>query len=648
MNHSLIKVLLIEDNPGDARLLQELLAEVTLIQFQLHHVDRLRQGIDLLKTESFDVILLDLSLPDSQELATFIALHQQVPGIPIVVITGLNDETLALRAVHEGAQDYLLKGQLTSDLLTRAIRYAIERHQAEQKIREQAALLDVATDAILLRDWEGQILFWNKGAERIYGWKAETVLGKKANELLYQQPLKQFEEAQKILIETGEWQGELNHVTSEGRSIIVSSRWVLLYDDHQKPKSVLIVSTDITEKKLLEAQFLRAQRMESIGTLASGIAHDLNNILTPVLAVSQLLQMKLSTIDERDQELLAIVATNARRGAALVKQVLSFARGAEGKHTILQIKHLLWEVQQIIQETFPKSIAVQTSLPENLWVITGEPTQLHQVLMNLCINARDAMPDGGVLKITATNCVLDESYTQMNLEAKVGSYLMITIGDTGIGMSPETIDRIFEPFFTTKEIGQGTGLGLSTALGIIKSHGGFIDVKSAIGQGTQFKIYLPAVNAAEQPENQDYGIPMGENELILIVDDEAAIREISRVSLESFNYRVLSASDGIEAITIYAQHKHEISLAIVDIMMPSLDGAVTIRTLQKINPKIKIIAVSGLMSNSQLNANSIAGTHRFLAKPYTAKDLLVAVHQALHAKTANPLQAIENIAGDRG
>lgn len=215
-------------------------------------------------------------------------------------------------------------------------------------------------------------------------------------------------------------------------------------------------------------------------------------------------------------------------------------------------------------------------------------------------------------------------------------------------MSPETIDRIFEPFFTTKEIGQGTGLGLSTALGIIKSHGGFIDVKSAIGQGTQFKIYLPAVNAAEQPENQDYGIPMGENELILIVDDEAAIREISRVSLESFNYRVLSASDGIEAITIYAQHKHEISLAIVDIMMPSLDGAVTIRTLQKINPKIKIIAVSGLMSNSQLNANSIAGTHRFLAKPYTAKDLLVAVHQALHAKTANPLQAIENIAGDRG
>ncbi|HEY9696079.1 MAG TPA: response regulator [Trichocoleus sp.] len=648
MNHSLIKVLLIEDNPGDARLLQELLAEVTLIQFQLHHVDRLRQGINLLKTESFDVILLDLSLPDSQELATFIALHQQVPGIPIVVITGLNDETLALRAVHEGAQDYLLKGQLTSDLLTRAIRYAIERHQAEQKIREQAALLDVATDAILLRDWEGQILFWNKGAERIYGWKAETVLGKKANELLYQQPLKQFEEAQKILIETGEWQGELNHVTSEGRSIIVSSRWVLLYDDHQKPKSVLIVSTDITEKKLLEAQFLRAQRMESIGTLASGIAHDLNNILTPVLAVSQLLQMKLSTIDERDQELLAIVATNARRGAALVKQVLSFARGAEGKHTILQIKHLLWEVQQIIQETFPKSIAVQTSLPENLWVITGEPTQLHQVLMNLCINARDAMPDGGVLKITATNCVLDESYTQMNLEAKVGSYLMITIGDTGIGMSPETIDRIFEPFFTTKEIGQGTGLGLSTALGIIKSHGGFIDVKSAIGQGTQFKIYLPAVNAAEQPENQDYGIPMGENELILIVDDEAAIREISRVSLESFNYRVLSASDGIEAITIYAQHKHEISLAIVDIMMPSLDGAVTIRTLQKINPKIKIIAVSGLMSNSQLNANSIAGTHRFLAKPYTAKDLLVAVHQALHAKTANPLQAIENIAGDRG
>lgn len=642
MNNALIKVLLIEDNPGDARLLEELLTEVSFVQFDFHHADRLRQGIELVKTETFDIILLDLSLPDSQELATFIALHQQAPGIPIVVITGLDDETLALRAVHEGAQDYLLKGQVTTELLVRSIRYAIERHRTEQKIREQAALLDVATDAILLRDWEDKILFWNQGAERLYGWKAEMVLGKKASELLYVQPPRQVEEAQKILIETGEWQGELNQITQDGRSIIVSSRWVLLYDDHQKPKSVLVVSTDITEKKLLEAQFLRAQRMESIGTLASGIAHDLNNILTPVLAVSQLLQIKLSTIDQRDQELLNIVATNARRGAALVKQVLSFARGVEGKHTSLQIKHVLWEVQQIIQETFPKSITLQTSIPENLWIVTGEPTQLHQVFMNLCINARDAMPEGGVLRITATNCSIDESYTQMNLDARVGSYLVITISDTGIGMSPETIDRIFEPFFTTKEIGQGTGLGLSTAIGIIKSHGGFIDVKSVVGQGTQFKIYLPAMNAAEIPENQDHEIPMGENEMILVVDDEAAIREISKVSLETHNYRVLTANDGIEAITIYAQHKYEIDLAIVDIMMPSLDGAVTIRTLQKINPKIKIIAVSGLMSNSQLNTNSISGINLFLPKPYTAKELVTAVYQALHSKTVNPMQAIEN------
>ena len=642
MNNALIKVLLIEDNPGDARLLQELLTEVSFIQFEFHQADRLRQGIELVKTQSFDVILLDLSLPDSQELATFIALHQQAPGIPIVVITGLDDETLALRAVHEGAQDYLLKGQVTTELLVRSIRYAIERHRTEQKIREQAALLDVATDAILLRDWDDKILFWNQGAERLYGWKAEMVLGKKARELLYVQPLQQIEEAQRILLETGEWQGELNQITQDGRSIIVSSRWVLLYDDHQKPKSVLVVSTDITEKKLLEAQFLRAQRMESIGTLASGIAHDLNNILTPVLAVSQLLQIKLSTIDQRDQELLNIVATNARRGAALVKQVLSFARGVEGKHTSLQIKHVLWEVQQIIQETFPKSITLQTSIPENLWIVTGEPTQLHQVFMNLCINARDAMPEGGLLRITATNCSIDESYTQMNLDARVGSYLMITISDTGTGMPPEMIDRIFEPFFTTKEIGQGTGLGLSTAIGIIKSHGGFIDVKSVIGQGTQFKIYLPAVNAAESPEDKDQEIPMGENEMILVVDDESAIREISKVSLESHNYRVLTASDGIEAITIYAQHKYEIDLAIVDIMMPSLDGAVTIRTLQKINPKIKIIAVSGLMSNSQLNTNSISGINLFLSKPYTAKELITAVHQALHSKTVNPTQAIEN------
>lgn len=640
MNDSLIKILLVEDNPGDARLLQELLGEVTVsitVEFQLEQVDRLHQGIDRLKTDPFDVVLLDLFLPDSQEIATFIHLHDQIPDVPIVVITGLNDENLALRAVQAGAQDYLLKGQVTSDVLVRSIRYAIERHRTDQKIREQAALLDVATDAISLQDLDSRILFWNKGAERIYGWKAEAIVGRKASNLLYPQSLSQYQKAKAILTKTGEWQGELNHITQEGRSIVVASRWSLLLDANQQPKSVLVVSTDITEKKNLETQFLRAQRMESLGTLASGIAHDLNNILTPVLAVSQLLQMKLSALDQREQELLNIVETNARRGASLVKQVLSFARGAEGTHTILQVKHLLREVHQIIQETFPKSIEVQIQTEDDLWVVAGDPTQIHQIFMNLCINARDAMPNGGILKITAENCLIDEPSAQLNLDAKVGFYLVVTVSDTGMGIPPEIIDRIFEPFFTTKEMGQGTGLGLSTVVGIVKSHGGFINVTSTVGKGTQFKLFLPAVHSMETLEVEVSSTLFGDNELLMVVDDEASIREISRTALEAYRYQVLTANDGIEAIALQAQHKDEIKLAIVDMMMPSMDGATAIRVLRKINPHIKIIAVSGLLPKSQLQPNCASEIDIFLSKPYTVQELVSAVHKTLDHDLSNPI-----------
>lgn len=504
-----------------------------------------------------------------------------------------------------------------------------ERKQAEQKIREQAALLDVATDAIFVRDLEKNILFWNKGAERLYGWKAEEAIGKNANQLLYQETFsQQLKEAQLTLARTGEWQGELHQVTKDGKQVIVQSRWTLVRDEQEKPKSILVVNTDITEKKLLEAQFLRAQRLESIGTLASGIAHDLNNILAPILMTAQLLETQLH--DQRSQRLLPILVTNAKRGAALVKQVLSFARGVEGTCTVLQIKHLVTEIRQIIKETFPKSIEVYTDIPPNLWTVSGDATQLHQVLMNLCVNARDAMLNGGTLKICAENLFIDEHYARMHLEAKVGPYIVITVADTGTGISPEIVERIFEPFFTTKELGKGTGLGLSTVMGIIKSHGGFITVYSEMGRGTEFKVYLPAVEAMEALEVPDAELPLGHGELVLVVDDEAAIREITKTSLETYNYKAITASDGIEAIALYAEHRDQISLVLTDMLMPSMDGATTIRTLQKINPDVKIIAVSGLASTDKQTAAISAGVKTFLSKPYTAKELLTTINRVLN------------------
>ncbi len=505
-----------------------------------------------------------------------------------------------------------------------AYRQAALHKQAEQKIHEQAALLDITTDAILVRDLNNQIQFWNKGAEHLYGWTAEEALGKNANLLLYRlQTLSQLEGNQQSLDECGSWQGELYQVTKDGKEIIVASRWTQVCDENGQFNSILTVNTDITEKKQLEAQFLRAQRMESIGTLASGIAHDLNNALTPIMMTAQLLQTK--SLDEQSKEWLSIMENNVRRGADLVKQVLSFSRGFEGKRTPLQVKHLILEIERIAKQTFSKAIEVCTDLPtQKLWTILGNATQLHQVLMNLCVNARDAMPEGGTLEISASNLWIDSHYARMNLDAKVGTYIVITVSDTGMGIPREIIDRIFEPFFTTKELGKGSGLGLASVIGIIKSHGGFVNVSSELGKGTQFKVYLPVTPTRETAfipaEHQE--ILTGHGEVILVVDDEDSIREVTKTSLEAYGYQVLVASDGIEAVALYTQQKDNISAVLIDMMMPSMDGPTTIRVLQKIDPQVKIIGVSGLVSNHkmiELVGNSVK---TFLPKPYTSTELL--------------------------
>ncbi|MEH1822842.1 MAG: response regulator [Nostoc sp.] len=760
-----IKVLLVEDNPGDVLLLQELFKEVTTVVVELMPVERLYEAVNYLTNEIFDVILLDLSLPDSQGLQTFVIAHNQAKATPIIVLTGINDETLATRAMQQGAQDYLVKGQVTGDLLVRSMRYAIERQQAdnalrqseerfrvalknspifvynqdrdlrytwvynppsgltvekilgkqdldiipvedaqhlitikrgvlttgigtreevsitiqdttryydltveplrnetqeivgvtcasidiserqaalrdqqaalrdrklaEEKIREQAALLDVTTDAICVRDLNNQIIFWNKGAETLYGWQATEAWGKNASELLYDEPSPEVEAALLQVISQGKWQGELTKLTKTDKEILVASRWSLICDEQGKPKSILTVDTDITEKKHLEAQLFRAQRLESIGTLASGIAHDLNNILTPILAGAQLLPLKFPDADERTRHLLEILEINARRGADLVKQVLSFARGVEGKRITLQIRHIIVELGKILKETFPKSIEISTDVPQNLGMVSGDSTQLHQVLMNLCVNARDAMTNGGTLSISAENLLIDENYARMNLEAKVGFYIVISVSDTGIGIPGEILDRIFEPFFTTKDVGKGTGLGLSTVLGIIKSHGGFVNVYSEPGTGTSFHVYLPVVKGMEALSPEDLPPQIGHEELILVVDDEIAIQEITRTSLEAHNYKILIANDGIEGIALYAQNRDKVSAVLMDIMLPSLDGLTAIRTLQKINPQVKIIASSGLMSDNKLSAAAAIGINTFLSKPYTINELLLSLQKVL-------------------
>lgn len=504
-----------------------------------------------------------------------------------------------------------------------------QRKRAEEQLREQATLLDNAQDAILVRDLDDRILFWNKSAERIYGWLAEEIVGIDTKEIIYKGNLSAYAEAKRAVLRTGEWQGELRQLTKDEKEIIAESRWTLVRDDRGAPKAVLVINTDVTEKRKIEAQFLRAQRMESIGTLASGIAHDFNNLLSPILMSIQLLQLKLE--DEEGQRLLAMLRASAERGAGLVKQVLSFARGVEGERITLQPRHLIKEIVKILDDTLPKSIEVEFKASDDLWLVAGDATQLHQVLMNFCVNARDAMLTGGRLAIKADNVIIDENYARMNLEAKPGRFVVITIADSGIGIPPTIINRIFEPFFTTKEHGKGTGLGLSTALGIVKGHGGFINVYSDTDRGTEFKIYLPAVETPFYMESVDSSasLPIGAGEMILVVDDEIAIREITRGTLEAYGYRAITAADGTEAVALYAQHKDQIRIVLTDVMMPYMDGPLTIRALQKLNPQVKIIASSGLADGARMG-EATGAVKRFLPKPYTADKLLTTLRDLLN------------------
>lgn len=620
MKSNLIRVLLIDDDEDDYILTRDWFKEFQVASCTLEWVNNYQAGRNAIASGQYDVYLVDYRLGDGNGLELLREALDNGCTAPIIFLTGQGDREIDIEAMKAGAADYLEKSQLAAPLLERSIRYALERKQNEQKIREQAALLDVATDAIFVQDLDGKILFWNKAAEHLYKWKKEEAIGKKASELWQEKDLSKLQAALSILMKNRAWEGELQQITKTGQEITVESRWTLVKDFDNTTQCFLVVNTDITQKKLLESQFLRAQRLESIGTLASGIAHDLNNVLAPILMTAQLLESQLD--DERSKRLLPILISNAKRGANLVKQVLSFTRGMEGDRTLLQLKHIVREIQQVIRETFPKSIDVSTSIPPSLWTIYGDATQLHQVLMNLCVNARDAMPNGGTLTICAENFLVDENYARMHLDAQVGAYVAITVADTGVGIAPEIIDRIFEPFYTTKEFGKGTGLGLSTVLGIVKSHGGFVSVYSEIGKGSQFKVFLPAQQTPESLEEPEKELPTGNGELILVVDDEDSIRDITKTSLETHNYKAITASDGIEAIALYAEHRDEISVVLTDMLMPSMDGLTTIRTLKKINPNVKIIAVSGLASTEKVNAAADIGVKAFLSKPYTAKQLL--------------------------
>ena len=549
---------------------------------------------------------------------------------------------------------------------------------ADAKIREQAALLDKAHDAILVQSLDGKILYANPSAGKLFGWStpvpgaamlpdgnapgknqatsgsstAAPGDGRAPDWLeLFSADAAAAAKARAAALQDGEWNGELKLLTRAGGLVIAASRWTLIRDDANQPNALLLISSDITEQKNLEQQFLRTQRMNTIGTLAGGMAHDLNNALAPVLLGAQLLRRKAT--DEEDKKLLTLIETSTNRGADMVRQVLLFARGRGGEAERLELGALIKELEKIVRETFPKNITVETFIPSDLWPVLGNLTQVHQILLNLCVNARDAMPDGGKLSFVADNVELTaEEVKQMQggniphstpldssdpappsalgvecsrLNVSSSKFVSVSVSDTGTGMPPEVRARIFEPFFTTKGEGKGTGIGLATVVRIVKSHGGFLRVESEVGQGTSFEVFLPC--ASETPAGAVAAtveeLPRGHGELILVADDERALGELVASELREYGYRVLTAANGAEAVTLFRQHAEDFRLLITDNSMPVMNGARAIIEIRQLRADLPVIIASGEDGNDA-PANTVA-----LNKPFALTELLNAVSRSL-------------------
>lgn len=507
-----------------------------------------------------------------------------------------------------------------------------ERKQAEAALRESQqrlqTILDNSPAIIFLVDTHDRHLLVNRSHAELLATTPDQIVGKTVFDLWPADIASIFAAQNRQVLETGNLlQVEDVVPLADGLHTYVTVKFPL-FDATGTPYGVCGISTDITEKKKLEAQFFRAQRLESLGTLASGIAHDLNNVLTPVLAIAKLMQMKHPDLDAQSLAMLNALESSANRGADMVKQILTFARGTEGDRVLLQVSPLLREVIRVIQQTFPKTIDIQQNIPNAAsWMVFADPTYLHQILMNLCINARDAMPEGGTLTLSVDICTVEQSFAQAQLNAQGGTYVVITVADTGVGIPAGLRDRIFDPFFTTKPLGKGTGLGLSTVLGIVRNYGGFVQVLSEVGEGTQFKVHLPLHNGhlTSVPSAED--LLQGHGERILIVDDDDAVRYTNQSLLENYGYTVCTARHGLEALDVYAEHQDEVRLVLLDVMMPTLGGIPLIQRLKSIAPDLEIIAISGLPANRE--PTLAAGASVFLAKPYSLDTLLRTVWDVL-------------------
>lgn len=617
-----IQVLHLEDSPRDAEIIESKLLAGGL-DCAIKVVSNEQQYLAALDLGAYDIILCDYNLADYDGIRALKRARELHPLTPVLLISGCLGEEEAVKSLQSGATDYLLKQKLERlpAAVTRALAEAAQQRQrklVEDHNQELALLLDKAQDAIYVRDLDQRITYWNQGAERLYGWTAQEVMGRRSIEVLYKKENPELLAIREVVMTTGEWVGELKQLTREGKEVTVMGRRNLLRDEEGKPRSILNINTDITEKKRLEAELNRTQRLQSIVALAGGVAHDLKNALGPILMASEMLKLR----HPEDNDLVNMVATNALRGANMARQLMIFARGVEGARLVVKPYKLLDEMQSVIWDTFPRNITLITRFQSDLPHILGDATQLQQVLRQLCANARDAMPDGGCLTLEAEAVNLNADDASAIPDARPGNYVLWSITDTGSGIEPEVKERIFEPFFSTKKTLHGAGLGLSTLMGVVKSHGGFIQVFSTPHEGSTFAVYLP-IDPTESTEDEPAPEPLvhstvqGDAEMLLVVERDPGRRQQARSRLTPLGFEVLTATDVSDAIVQIIQtgdRRARLRTVITDLHMPHMNGVAFLQVIKRMLPFAEIITASQPVDEAEHEAfrsfgiNTLSGT----------------------------------------
>ena len=634
-----VRILLLEDVPADAALIQRELTKAGLV-FVSQQVDTRVAFEEALRIFAPDVILSDHGLPGFDGAAALQLVRERFPALPVILVTGSLNEETAVEFMKAGAADYVLKDHLTRlpQAIKRALRESRLREERELAVaalraseEQYRALFENTPYPMWVFDLEThRLLAVNGAAIAHYGYRREEFLTLKIEDLRPPEDIPALEQhlatKEAGYHTTGPWRhrkkdGTLIEVQTSGHEITFAGR-----------RAELVVIDDVTERKRLEEQFRQAQKMEAVGRLAAGVAHDFNNLLTAILGTTDLMIEDLPA-DDPDREGLLDIRGAAERAAVLTRQLLTFSRQQVVSPRMLRLNELITDLVKLLRRLLGEDVTIASALAPDCGAVKADPGQLEQVLVNLAVNARDAMPNGGRLTIETRNVDLDADYPTERVMIPAGRYVMLAVTDNGTGMDAQTNARIFEPFFTTKPVGKGTGLGLATVYGVVQQSGGYIWLYSELGHGTSFKIYLPRVDAdGPQPaEEEQRASALDGSETVLVAEDEEAVRLIIAKALEARGYRVLSARDGTEALELAAGHGR-IDLLVTDVVMPDMNGRELSRRFTEARPNLRTLYLSGYTDDAMLHRGVLQEGVAFLQKPFSLGALARKVRDVIEAR----------------